>query len=100
MISTTQSRKARRDTGLHEVYIGLICLFRKNGYAVYANDTYTSGVIETPHGWIDHWIRYASAGDGRRFAYDAPEKITPYVRRMLEQKVIAKLEKQEVKNDD
>ena len=84
MDSTTETRRAREEAGHHPFYVGLYRLFRKNGYVVYTNDTYTSGVVETPSGWVDHWIRYARVkGREMTFAYDAPEKVPPYIQRML-----------------
>jgi hypothetical protein len=87
-MSTTESRRARRKAGLHPWIIGLDRLFKKNGYTVYTNDAYTSGIIECPSGHADHWIRYGCVkGCHMRFAFDAPGKIAPYIKRMLSDKV-------------
>ena len=88
MVGTTESRRKREDAGLHPWYIGSFRLFKKNGYTVYTNDAYSSGIIECPSGHSDHWIRYAGVkGCEMRFAYDRPSLIAPYIKRMLVAKV-------------
>ena len=94
--------KRQRDKdhiGQHPFIKGLYRLFRYGGYTVYTNDTYTSGTVECPSGWVDHWIRYAQVeGCELKFGYDAPSKIGQFIRQKLQGKVTVILQ-QEAANE-